>query len=73
MANVQLQKPQTITTTAIVQQQSQEVVQTIVHGGVCFAGFFRLVSLADQTSAEQSILFAVSAVDHMLLAGILTE
>lgn len=35
MASMQIQKTKTITKTAIDQKQSLDVVQTMIHGGVC--------------------------------------
>lgn len=50
MATIQIQKPKTVTTTAIAQKQSLEVVQTIIHGGVRLTSLV-LISPTDTVSS----------------------
>lgn len=66
MANMQIQRPLAITTTAIAQKQSQEVVQMMVHGGVSFTSSSLLISLTDIVLVEQPFLPSVSVccADH---------
>ena len=64
MANMQIQKTKTITKTAIDQKQSLDVVQTMIHGGVCPMRLAR--SMPDNCTdfsvpAEHSFLQAVSS------------